>query len=455
MKKVISVLLVAVLLLAQFIVPTFAATTVKSITAVANSPLREDWDTYVGLYPLDYNSSIQCRMYDIEKADIVFTVTMSDGKVYKGDAYEIYDQTGVEIYYYNDQYENPFVVGNNTVYFIYGEDGFFTCDIEVTENLYNGIEISGENELFITFLGKNSKDTYTTKVVDIIGIVDATSNDRLELLIETDDGETYVATYFYTYDSQFGPLYFSNVRLEIGGYYSNFLAENYWLMARLAMEGFLAYASVYCLETDELYGLDFTELDVEKDMLDVNAMVAIATYICDTDTSDYDDEFIYHTINIETAQNFVLSVFGVEDIDVTESVFLDEVSGDIHVMEPIDVSAYYETQPMTYADNKWTMGAELFDENDDKLGDVEVSIGELGTITRIAFKDVNAKPAALLGDADGDGKVEAEDARIILQYVVGIVNKNFVFENADADGDGAISATDARWALQIVAGIRK
>lgn len=59
-----------------------------------------------------------------------------------------------------------------------------------------------------------------------------------------------------------------------------------------------------------------------------------------------------------------------------------------------------------------------------------------------------------MGDINGDGRVTAVDARLVLQYVAGIRELD---ENplalADMNGDGKVSAVDARVILQMVAGI--
>lgn len=62
--------------------------------------------------------------------------------------------------------------------------------------------------------------------------------------------------------------------------------------------------------------------------------------------------------------------------------------------------------------------------------------------------------AILLGDVNGDGKIAATDARLILQFVAGLkTEKDLVIANADVNKDGKIAATDARMILQIVAGL--
>ena len=59
----------------------------------------------------------------------------------------------------------------------------------------------------------------------------------------------------------------------------------------------------------------------------------------------------------------------------------------------------------------------------------------------------------LPGDVNGDGKVAAADARMILQVVAELKEKSLIknFDNADVDVDGVLRATDARKILQIIA----
>lgn len=56
----------------------------------------------------------------------------------------------------------------------------------------------------------------------------------------------------------------------------------------------------------------------------------------------------------------------------------------------------------------------------------------------------------VLGDVDGDGKITAADARLILRAAVGLEMLDAAM--ADLDGDGKISAADAREALRIATG---
>ena len=58
----------------------------------------------------------------------------------------------------------------------------------------------------------------------------------------------------------------------------------------------------------------------------------------------------------------------------------------------------------------------------------------------------------LLGDLNFDGKVQAEDARLVLRYVAKLDSLTpKQLQVADMDGDGKVSASDARIILRIAA----
>ena len=57
-----------------------------------------------------------------------------------------------------------------------------------------------------------------------------------------------------------------------------------------------------------------------------------------------------------------------------------------------------------------------------------------------------------IGDANGDDKLSAVDARMILQHVAGVKTLDDT-SNLDMNNDNKLSAIDARMILQVVAGI--
>ena len=60
----------------------------------------------------------------------------------------------------------------------------------------------------------------------------------------------------------------------------------------------------------------------------------------------------------------------------------------------------------------------------------------------------------VLGDVNGDGRVNARDARLLLRYAAGLADENeIVLDAADYNGDGRVNARDARALLRYAAGL--
>lgn len=78
------------------------------------------------------------------------------------------------------------------------------------------------------------------------------------------------------------------------------------------------------------------------------------------------------------------------------------------------------------------------------------------TCQRCGHTEQEAIPpiAALPGDVNGDGRVNARDARLLLRYAAGLAGEDEIdLTAADFNGDGRVNARDARAILRAVAGI--
>ena len=63
-------------------------------------------------------------------------------------------------------------------------------------------------------------------------------------------------------------------------------------------------------------------------------------------------------------------------------------------------------------------------------------------------------PAAIPGDVNGDGRVNARDARLLLRYAAGLLDEQMLdMAAADINGDGRVNARDARAILRAAAGL--
>ena len=79
---------------------------------------------------------------------------------------------------------------------------------------------------------------------------------------------------------------------------------------------------------------------------------------------------------------------------------------------------------------------------------------ELEHFSTYILADLDSAPQVLSGDVNGDGRVNARDARALLRYLAGLDDASMIdMAAADFNGDGRINARDARAILQKIAGI--
>ena len=100
----------------------------------------------------------------------------------------------------------------------------------------------------------------------------------------------------------------------------------------------------------------------------------------------------------------------------------------------------------------------VFHDNEEDVGWFHENMRKLAEATAKAFCDIfklefRDPYAALMGDANNDGNVDTTDARLVLRYAAGHVDKNQLnLSTSDVDGDGKVNTTDARLILQKAAG---
>lgn len=73
-------------------------------------------------------------------------------------------------------------------------------------------------------------------------------------------------------------------------------------------------------------------------------------------------------------------------------------------------------------------------------------------LQKVASLEYGEKPKYTLGDVNGDGKISAYDASLVLQHTVGLVDYTGS-EAADVNRDGKITAYDASMILQYTVGL--
>ena len=79
---------------------------------------------------------------------------------------------------------------------------------------------------------------------------------------------------------------------------------------------------------------------------------------------------------------------------------------------------------------------------------------ELAHFSTYILADQDSAPTVLVGDVNGDGRINARDARVLLRYLAGLEELDATsLAAADYNGDGRVNARDARAILQFLAGI--
>ncbi len=90
--------------------------------------------------------------------------------------------------------------------------------------------------------------------------------------------------------------------------------------------------------------------------------------------------------------------------------------------------------------------------NTDHAGEQVLTVHYDGHSTTFTVT-VTSAPRVTPGNVDGNGQVDSTDARLVLQYAVGKINKNAIaYAAADVDGNGQVDSTDARLILQLAVG---
>lgn len=425
-------------------------TPVKSVTAVAQKTLVEGWDAYIDMYfdEDEETPPVPYEAYDVYAAEPVFTITMKDGTVVKGTDEEIYDQTGYWTYDINNQYEKPFKVGKNTVKFEY-LNVEVDCEIEIVPNPYKSISIKGENEVYLVFEGVDEKDSYETKI-ETVWFYDGPYENTYDAEIVTENGDAYYVLVFSEVDENGIPTLNKNVGIHIGPFTTNTLENCNYFKVCLDMGSILYGAMRYYEVSEEITGKQFDGYNADEEA-DINDLVALSTFIAGDyeDYVEYDDYGVYK-LSTDDAEKNIEKVFGITGVDVKKSDFYKFLRG-VEVKEPWNTVLYWTDEELVFENDKWIVTSKVFNwETEEMVGKITVVLNEDGTVYSISLEEVEIQP----GDVNCDGEVSAVDARIVLQYVAGLIEEfelNMYY--SDLNGDGEITAVDARLILQKVAGL--
>ena len=85
------------------------------------------------------------------------------------------------------------------------------------------------------------------------------------------------------------------------------------------------------------------------------------------------------------------------------------------------------------------------------LGDFGAGIWPVGGLSEL---DLPKEEVTLLGDVNGDGNIDTTDAKLVMQFDLGLVSEaNLDVAAADVNGDGNIDTTDAKLIMQLDLGL--
>ncbi len=96
----------------------------------------------------------------------------------------------------------------------------------------------------------------------------------------------------------------------------------------------------------------------------------------------------------------------------------------------------------------------VFDVQDTSAASITVTYKEVNDTTPNFSKEIELDGEGLLGDVNGDGKVDTTDAKLIMQLDLGLITENdLIMEVADVNGDGKVDTTDAKLIMQLDLGL--
>lgn len=129
----------------------------------------------------------------------------------------------------------------------------------------------------------------------------------------------------------------------------------------------------------------------------------------------------------------------------------EQVQPDGNLTVTFDIPAGYSTNVAVYYMDKNGKLEKLEAVVDEENRTITVQLSHFSTYI---LTDEETAPSVLLGDVNGDGRINARDARALLRYLAGMEELSETgLAAADFNGDGRVNARDARAILRDIAGL--
>ena len=166
-------------------------------------------------------------------------------------------------------------------------------------------------------------------------------------------------------------------------------------------------------------------------------------------TVDYDGNKVEcDTININSDGSVYLANCKINDVEV-EYIY-GELIGDVNndgILNKDDVISL----------SRYLFSNEILQNSSsgDVDGDRKITVTDINELSSILGKVTAASDeTGILGDVDGNGLIETEDAKTIGQYVAALITINeFVFNNSDTNSDGILNIDDYSYLLRAIEGM--
>ena len=375
----------------------------------------------------------------LEVLQFTMTVVMKNGSTIVGSVDEICVQTGYSPDFMYDFSVGDWGVGTHTVTVSFM--GLTAdVDIDMIENPYESISISGEYEMVITFTKPNGETMVANAIsMDVYmgdyGVVGG--------YIETDKG-VYSITFTFDQASS-DALNTKNLTAKIGDMTSNTLQTCKWVKAQEIKSDLLyAYYAAYYRDMS-------LQFDGTLNKTNIDGIAALATHLSGF---PWEGELVYEEdtyalISVADVQKDIETYFGIANADLTMANGYDPETDTVKI-SALESGVGPNVCDMTYENGKWILHGYLLE--DDEAPVMEIVMDDAMCIQSIRMDLPSDTPA---GDLNGDDKISAVDARWVLQAASGARPLTDAQKAAaDLNGDGKVNAVDARWILQIASGAR-
>ena len=240
---------------------------------------------------------------DIDLIDYSAVITYKNGTTETVKLNEFLQKNNAHIWYETESSKSS--VGTHTINYEFMGISV-DAEVNVVENPYNAITISGENELNITFHKKDG----TTVTAKATGFSSKWRSElEVEGILETDKGNFYINVVFssdgHNYDK------YNNVVVHLGNLKSNILTNNNFFKAHE-----LSTHAVNAVLLRSSYSSSFKGYDSNNSEYNVDDVIALSVYM-----SNYLYKDLFIELKEEVVKELVFETFGITDIDITKSTF--------------------------------------------------------------------------------------------------------------------------------------